>query len=79
MRIVARQRVRDARDAGVHISAAEVFRAHRFAGRRLDQRRSGEKDRALLIDDDRLVRHRRHIGPPRGAGSHHHRDLSDAG
>ena len=63
----------------MHVSAAEVFRAHRLAGRRLHQRRPGEKDRALLVDDDRLVRHRRHIGPARGAGSHHHRDLSDAG
>ena len=43
MHIVARQRIRDAGDAGMHIPAAEVFRAHRFAGRRLDQRRSGEK------------------------------------
>ena len=79
MRIVTRQRVGDAGDAGVHFSAAEVFRAHRLAGRRLDQRRAGEKDRALLVDDDRLVRHRRHIGAARGARSHHHRDLRDAG
>ena len=78
MRVVARQRVGDARDAGVQVAAAEILGAHRLAGRGLDQRRAGEKDRALLLDDDRLVGHRRDIGAARGAGAHHHGDLRDS-
>ncbi len=79
MGIVTRQPVRDARDAGVKVSAAKVFGAHRLSGRRLDQGWPAQKDRALLVDDDCLVRHRRHIGAARGAGPHHHRDLRDPG
>ena len=76
--VVARQRVGDAGDAGVQIAAAEILGADRLAGRRLHQRRPAEEDRALLLDDDRLVRHRRHIGAARRAGAHHHGDLRDA-
>jgi len=78
MRVVARQRVGDARDAGVHVSAAEFLRAHGLAGRRLHQRRAGEKNRALLVDDDRFFRHRWNIGASCRAGSHDHCDLGDA-
>ena len=78
MRVVARQRVGDAGDAGVQIAAAEVLGADRLAGRGFDQRRAAEEDRALVLDDDRLVGHRRHIGAAGRAGAHHHRDLRDA-
>ena len=67
MRVVARERVGDAGDAGVQIAAAEVLGRDGLAGRRLDQRRAAEKDRALLLDDDGLVRHRGNIGAARGA------------
>jgi hypothetical protein len=62
----------------MHVGAAEVFGAHHFTGRRLDQRRAAEKDRALILDDDRLVAHRRHVGAAGGARAHHGGDLRDA-
>jgi hypothetical protein len=62
----------------MHVGAAEVFGCHHFAGRRLDQRRAAEKDRALILDDDRLVAHRRHVGAAGGARAHHGGDLRDA-
>ena len=61
----------------MHVPAAQVLRRHLLAGRRLHQRRPGEKDRPLLLHDDRHVRHRRHIGAARRARPHHHRDLRD--
>ena len=79
MGVVARHRVGDAGDAGVQIGAAEVLGRDGFAGRRLHQRRAGEKDRALVLDDDRLVRHRGNIGAARRARAHHHRDLRESG
>jgi hypothetical protein len=78
MVIVLRVVIGDAGDAGVHVRSAQFLGADDFAGRRLHQRRPGEKDRALLADDDRLVRHRWHIGSARGARAHHHADLRDA-
>ena len=62
----------------MHVGAAEFFRRHHLAGRRLHQRRAAEKDRALVAHDDALVRHRRHIGAAGGAGAHHDGDLRDA-
>ena len=64
--------------AGVHLAAAEVLGADHLAGRRLHQRRTAEEDRALLLDDHGLVRHRRHVGATGGARAHHRRDLRDA-
>ena len=62
----------------MHVGAAEILRTDDLAGGGPDQRRSAEKDGALLADDDGLVRHGRNIGAARGAGSHHHGDLGDA-
>ena len=62
----------------MHVAAAQVFRAHHLAGGRLHQRRAAEEDGALVLDDDGLVRHRRHVGAARGARAHHHRDLRNA-
>ncbi len=71
--------IRDAGSAGVHIRAAQFFRAHQFPGRCFDQRWPGQKDCALVPDDDRFIGHRRHIGPARGARSHHAGDLRNSG
>ena len=79
MRVVARQGVGDAGDAGVQVAAAEILGRDGLAGRRLHQRRAAEKNRALLLDDDRLVGHRGDIGAARRARAHHDRDLRDAG
>ena len=62
----------------MHIGAAEFFGGDDLAGRGLHQRRSAEKNRALIAHDDALVRHRRHIGAAGGAGTHHDRDLRNA-
>ena len=78
MMVVLREVIGDAGDARVHVGTAQFLGADDFAGRRLDQRRPGEKDRALLADDDRLVRHRRHVRAARGARAHHHADLRNA-
>ena len=78
MVVVLRKVIGDAGDAGVHVGTAQLLGTDDLAGRRLDQRWSGEKDRALLADDDRLVRHRRHVRPARGTRAHHHADLRDA-
>ncbi len=79
MRVVLRVVIDDAGNPGMHIGAAEFFGSHHLAGRRLDQGRPAEEDRSLLLDDDRLVGHCRHIGPARGARTHHDGDLRDAG
>jgi hypothetical protein len=62
----------------VHVGAAEIFGGDNLAGRRLHQRRAAEEDGALVTHDDGLVRHRRHVGAARGAGTHNHRNLRDA-
>ncbi len=63
----------------MHVAATEVFGAHHFTGRGLHQRRAAEEDGALVLDDDGLVGHRRHVGAAGGAGTHDHADLRDAG
>ena len=63
----------------MHVGAAQFLGRHHLAGRRLHQRRAAQEDRPLVLDDDRFVRHRRHIGAARGAGAHDDGDLRDAG
>ena len=58
--------------------AAQILRRDDFAGRRLDERRTRQKDSALARHDNCLVAHRRDIGATRRAASHHHRDLRDS-
>ena len=76
--IVEREVVGDAGHAGVDVGAAQLLGRHDLAGRGLDERRTAEKDRPLLLDDDRLVRHRRHVRAARRAGAHHDGDLRNA-
>ena len=76
--IVVRKVVGDAGDARVHVGAAEFFGGHFLAGRRFDQRRSAEKDRAVAFDDDRFVAHRRNVRAAGRARSHHRGDLRNA-
>ena len=76
--VVLGEMVGHAGDARVHIGAAEVLGADHLAGGGLHQRRAAEEDGALVPDDDRLVRHGRHIGAAGGARAHHHRHLRDA-
>ena len=60
------------------IGAAQIFRRHHLAGRRLHQRRAAEKNRALIAHDDGFVGHGGNIGAAGRAGAHHHRDLGNA-
>ena len=76
--VVVGEVVDDAGLAGVHVAAAEVLGGDDLAGRGLHQRRAAEEDRALLLDDDGLVAHRRHVGAAGGARAHHRGDLRDA-
>jgi hypothetical protein len=77
--VVLRIVVGDARDAGMHFRAAKLLRRHHLPGGRFHQRRAAEEDRALSLDDHRLVRHRRHVGAAGGARAHDAGDLRDAG
>ena len=76
--IVDREVVGHAGHPRVHVGAAELLGADDLAGRRLDQRRTGQEYRPLVLDDDRLVGHRRHVRAARGARAHDHRDLRNA-
>ena len=76
--VVVGQVVDDAGRARVDVAAAEVLGADLLAGGRLHQRRAAEEDRALVLDDHRLVAHRRHVGAARGARAHHRGHLADA-
>ncbi|KFB71870.1 MAG: hypothetical protein AW09_002977 [Candidatus Accumulibacter phosphatis] len=79
MRVVFRVVIDDAGNARMYIGAAEILGSHHLAGRCLDQRRPAEKDRSLVLDDDRLVGHRRHVGTASGTRTQHGGDLRDAG
>ena len=78
MRVVLGEMIGDAGDRRVHVGAAERFGVDDFAGRRLHQRRTAEEDRALFLDDDRLVAHRRHVRAAGRARAHDDRDLRNA-
>ncbi len=64
--------------ARVHIATTQVFGAHHLARSGFDQRWATQKDGALVLDDDGLVAHGRHIRAARSARAHDHRDLRDA-
>ncbi len=73
--VVLGEMIGDAGDRRVHVGAAERFGVDDFAGRSLHQRRAAEEDRALFLDDDRLVAHRRHVGAAGRARAHDDGDL----
>jgi hypothetical protein len=78
VQVVLGQVVGHAGQAGVHVAAAQVFGGDDFAGGGLHQRRAAQEDGALVLDDDGLVAHGRHVGAAGRARTHHHRDLRDA-
>ncbi len=75
VRIVVREVVGDAGQACVDVGAAQFFGGDFLAGRCLHQGRAGQENRPRAVDDDRFVRHRRHIGAAGRARPHDHRDL----
>ena len=78
VRVVLGQVVGHAGDPRVHVAAAQLLGGHDLADRRLHERRAAEEDRRLVLHDDRLVRHRGHVGAARRARAHDDGDLRDA-
>ena len=78
VRVVLRQVVGHARQAGVNVAAAQVFGADDLADGGFDQRRAAQKNGALVFDDDGLVTHGRHISAACCATAHDHGNLRDA-
>ncbi len=78
MGIVVGEVIRHAGQPRVHIRPAKLFGRHDLARRCLYQRRAGQEDGALFLDDDGLVRHGRHIGSTRRARAHDDGDLRNA-
>ena len=62
----------------MHVRAAQGLRVDVLTGRGLHQGRAAEEHAALILDDDVLVRHRRHVGAAGGARAEDHRDLGNA-
>ena len=60
------------------VAAAELLGRHVLARRGLHQRRAGQEDGPLLLHDDGLVAHGRHVGAARGARAQHDGDLRNA-
>ncbi len=64
-------------DPAVHIGAAQIFSTDDFAGGSFYQRRPGQEDGALFLDDDGFVGHGWHVCAAGSAQPHNHRDLWD--
>ena len=75
VRIVLGEIVGDAGEPRVHVGAAELLGRDVFAGGGFHQRRAAEENRPGALDDDRFVRHRRHVGAAGRARSHDDGDL----
>ncbi len=67
MRIVASQMIGHAGEPGVHIAAAQILGTDHLADRRLHQRRTAQENSALILNDDGLITHGRHISASCGA------------
>ena len=64
-----------ARRARMYIPPAQFFRGHHFTRRSLHQRRPPQENRALILDDDGFIAHRRHVCTACRARAHDARDL----
>ena len=64
--------------ARMNIRSAQILGRDHFTGCRFDQRRTAQKDRALLAHDNGFIRHGRHISAARRTRPHHRRDLRNA-
>src|ERR1700730_1238032 len=67
-----------ARDAGVHVRAAQFLDRYFLAGRRLHKRWSGQKNRARSPHDNIIVAECRNIGAPGRTVAHHDRYLRNS-
>ena len=75
MMIIIGQMVCYARGATVHIAATQLLRGHQLASGCLHQRRASKENSPLLLHNNRLIGHRRHIGATSSAGAHYRRNL----
>lgn len=78
VRVIGGEVVGDTGDPGVHGTATEFLGGDVLAGGGLHQRRTGEEDGALAVDDDGLVGDRRDVGAAGGAGTHDGGELRDS-
>ena len=62
----------------MYVGPTELLGAHELAGGRFDQWRAAQKYGAGTLHDDALIGHRRNIGAPGRARSHHAGELGDA-
>ena len=70
VRIIHREMIGDTTELGVKVRAAELFGGNVFTGGGPHQRWTCEENSSRLVDDDRLIAHRRDIGPAGGAHPH---------
>ncbi len=65
-------------DVDLHLSAAEGLIVDALADRRLHEVGASQEDRSVALDDERLVRHDRQVGPAGDARTEDGRNLVDA-
>ena len=75
--LVGGEVVGEARDARVHLGAAEGLVVGLLAGRHLHQRRTAEEDLGAPVDEHGVVAHARDVGPARGGVAEHQGDRRD--
>ena len=78
MRVVVCQMIGHAGQTRVHVAATQIFGTDNFSDRCFDQRRTAQKDGALVFYDDGFIAHRRHIRTACGATAHDDRNLRNA-
>lgn len=76
MGFILGQVVRHARGATVKIGTTECFGRDHFSGGCFDQGGTAKENRALVLDNHRLVGHGRHIGTASGTGAHDNGNLT---
>ncbi len=64
-------------EPGVDVGAAQFLGRDLLAGGGLHERRAAQEDRPRAADDDRFIRHGRHVGAAGRAGAHDDGDLRD--
>ncbi len=72
------QVVGQARDAGMHLGASQLFVVGLFAGGHFHQRRTAEKHLGPVLDEYGVVAHGRRVGPAGGAVAEDERDRGNA-
>jgi len=76
--IIYCQMIRHSRYFAVHVSASQIFSRDLFTSGGLDKRRTSQKDRSLLLNNNTFVGHGRHICTTSCAGSQDNSHLRNA-